>query len=173
MHLLKSLRRLHFTTDLMCALTGIQFIQVCNKVTLATFTSLCLCFLRTSELSEVIGRAKNVAERKIQNHTEKYLQKLTFRFLPENICTRCAFICLHLGLETPPCDSSDQSELSNSDQILKTCQESLEQTVQKYGGYVINSDGLIKSKDQAKSVDRCLVSSGAPGQYHHEWIKKK
>lgn len=144
-----------------------------NKVTLATFASLCLCFLRTFELSEVIGRAKNVAERKIQNHTEKYLQKLTFRFLPGNICTRCAFTYLRSGLETPSCDSSDQSELSNSDQILKTCQESLEQTVQKYGGYVINSDGLIKFKNWAKSMSRGLVFSGTPGQYHHEQIKKK
>lgn len=152
----------------MCALTYIRFIQICNKVTLAMFASLCLCFLRT--LSYQVLLAKNIAESKFQNHTQKYLQKLTFRFLPGNICTRCAYTCLHSGLETPPCDSSDQSELSNSDQILKTHYESPEQTVQKYGVYVINLDGLIKSKDPAKSVGRFLVSSGTSGQYHHEWI---
>lgn len=130
-----------FTADAKCALTNtgskkfaIKSVWPCSHLFVFAFEEL---------WSYQVLLAKNIVESEFWNHTEKYLQKVTFWVPPGNICTRCAPRCLQPGLETSP---HDQAEFSNSNQILKTPNESPEQTDQKFGVYERNLSGLIKSK---------------------------
>lgn len=115
---------IQFITDSnFCALTNIGFIQICNKVPFLWPHSHLFVFAFEEPWSYQVLPAKNIVESEFWNHTEKRLQKATLWVPPGNICTRCAPKCLQPGLEPPPCD---QAEFSNSDQILKTPNDSPE-----------------------------------------------